>query len=68
HYSCYLTLPFQIPSKSAGQRKKCIRKNPLNKGSEMTLHITKACNTVTTKDCLQWAKHAESYWERCIQK
>ncbi|KAI8883903.1 hypothetical protein K501DRAFT_183453 [Backusella circina FSU 941] len=45
-----------------------IKRSPLKKGDKLTPRVAEACNTVTTKDCLQWVKHAESYWERCIQK
>ncbi|KAI8878094.1 hypothetical protein K501DRAFT_229053 [Backusella circina FSU 941] len=38
-----------------------IRRNPLKQGDELTPRIAEACNTVATKDCLQWVKHAESY-------
>ncbi|KAG2201908.1 hypothetical protein INT46_001567 [Mucor plumbeus] len=38
-----------------------IKRNPLKKGDELTPLTAEACNTATTKDCLQWVKHAESY-------
>lgn len=61
--------PFLNPIEECWSKiKSGIRRNPLRKGDELTPRIAEACNTVTTKDCLQWVKHAESYWERCIQK
>ncbi|KAI9338621.1 hypothetical protein BD770DRAFT_476871 [Pilaira anomala] len=48
--------------------KKNIRRNPLNKSDMLTPRIPEVCTQVTIADCNNWIKHAETYWERCLQK
>lgn len=61
--------PFLNPIEECWSKiKKNIRRNPLEKGDELTPRIAEACKTVTTQDCQDWVKHATSYWDRCLQK
>jgi hypothetical protein len=30
--------------------------------------IGEACSTVTVEDCQGWIRHAETYWDRCLQR
>jgi hypothetical protein len=43
-----------------------IRRNPLAKSDELTLHIAEASQTATVEDYMDWIKHAKSYWDRCL--
>lgn len=45
-----------------------IRKNHLGSNDTLTSRITEACKTVTTEDCQGWIRHAETYWDICLQK
>lgn len=45
-----------------------IRRDALKKDEKLTLRIAEACKTVTPKYCLNWVKHPETYWDRCIQR
>lgn len=46
--------PFLNPIEECWSKiKSGIRRNPLKKDDELTPRIAEACNTVTTKDCLQ---------------
>lgn len=33
----------------------------------LTPRIAEACKQVTVADCQGWIRHAESYWDRCIE-
>ncbi|KAG0737799.1 hypothetical protein G6F57_011932 [Rhizopus arrhizus] len=63
-YSPFLNLIEECWSKI----KKNIRRNPLDKVDHLTPRIAEACNLITKSDCRGWIRHAETYWERCLQK
>ncbi|KAI8635724.1 hypothetical protein BD408DRAFT_325637, partial [Parasitella parasitica] len=44
-----------------------IRRNPLDTGDKLTPRIKEACLTVTADNCIGWIRHAETYWDRCLQ-
>ncbi|ORE00990.1 hypothetical protein BCV72DRAFT_258995 [Rhizopus microsporus var. microsporus] len=48
--------------------KKNIRRSPLDKSNMLTPRIAEACKQVTVTNCQGWIRHAESHWDRCIQK
>lgn len=61
--------PFLNPIEECWSKiKKNIRRNPLNKSDMLTPRIAEACKQVTVADCQGWIRHAESYWDRCIER
>lgn len=48
--------------------KKHIRRNPLDKANTLTPLVAEATATVTTEDCEGWVRHAETYWDRCLDR
>ena len=63
-YSPFLNLIEECWSKT----KKLIRRNPLDKCDTLTPLITEACCKITVEDCKGWIRHAETYWDRCLEK
>lgn len=61
--------PFLNPIEECWSKiKQNIRRNPLKRGDELTPRIAEACKTVTVEDCQGWIRHAETYWDRCLNK
>lgn len=61
--------PFLNPIEECWSKiKKHIRRNPLDKADTLTPRITQAIATVTPEDCKGWVRHAETYWDRCLDK
>jgi transposase len=61
--------PFLNPIEECWSKiKKNIKRNPLDKSDTLTPRIAEACKQVTVTDCQGWIRHAETYWDRCIQK
>jgi hypothetical protein len=61
--------PFLNPIEECWSKiKKNIRRNPLDKTDQLTPRIAEACTLITKSDCQGWIRHAETYWERCLQK
>ncbi|KAG2195265.1 hypothetical protein INT46_001996 [Mucor plumbeus] len=60
--------PFLNPIECWSKIKQNIQRNPLKKGDELKPRIVEACKTVTVEDCQGWIRHAETYWDRCLNK
>ncbi|KAI8642282.1 hypothetical protein BD408DRAFT_318107, partial [Parasitella parasitica] len=45
-----------------------IKRNPLDKADSLTSRLPGACGSVTVQDCQGWIRHAEIFWDRCINK
>ncbi|GAA5814618.1 hypothetical protein MFLAVUS_008117 [Mucor flavus] len=45
-----------------------IKRNPLDKADNLTSRLPGACGSVTVQDCQGWIRHAETFWDRCINK
>ena len=61
--------PFLNPIEECWSKiKQNIRRNPLKKGDELTPRIAEACKTVTVEYCQGWIRHAETYWDRYLNK
>ncbi|KAG0782662.1 hypothetical protein G6F16_006659 [Rhizopus arrhizus] len=61
--------PFLNPIEERWSKiKSNIKRAPLDENSILTPHIVQACQRVTIDDCLDWIRHSESYWDRCINK
>ncbi|KAG1127903.1 hypothetical protein G6F37_013721 [Rhizopus arrhizus] len=61
--------PFLNPIEECWSKiKKNIRRNPLDKSDMLTPRIAEACKQFTVADCQGWIRHAESYWDRCIER
>jgi transposase len=61
--------PFLNPIEECWSKiKQNIRRNPLEEGDELTPRIAGAFCTVIVEDCQGWIRHAETYWDRCIQR
>ncbi|KAG2213333.1 hypothetical protein INT45_013200 [Circinella minor] len=61
--------PFLNPIEECWSKiKKLIRRNPLDERDTLTPRIAEACLKVTVEDCNGWIRHAETYWDRCLEK
>ena len=61
--------PFLNPIEECWSKmKKLIRRNPLDERDTLTPRIAEACLQVTVEDCNGWIRHAETYWDRCLEK
>ncbi|KAI8877529.1 hypothetical protein K501DRAFT_197968 [Backusella circina FSU 941] len=61
--------PFLNPIEECWSKiKSNIKRNPLDTNSMLTPRIVEACQSVTVADCIVWIRHAETYWDRCLQK
>jgi transposase len=61
--------PFLNPIEECWAKiKSQIRRNPLSKDDVLSDRIAEACKTITIDDCQGWIRHAETYWDRCLQK
>jgi transposase len=61
--------PFLNPIEECWAKIKAnIKRNPLSKDDQLSDRISEACHTVTIEDCQGWIRHAETYWDRCLQK
>lgn len=61
--------PFLNPIEECWSKiKKNIRRNPLSKLDQLTPRIAEACATVTVNDCVNWIKHSETFWDRCLNR
>ncbi|KAI8073711.1 hypothetical protein BDF21DRAFT_465136 [Thamnidium elegans] len=45
-----------------------IKRNPLDKADTLTSRLPAACRPVTVQVCQCWVRHAETFWDRCINK
>ncbi|KAG0980959.1 hypothetical protein G6F29_007434 [Rhizopus arrhizus] len=45
-----------------------IKRSPLDKADNLTSRLPGACGSVTAQDCQGWVRHAETFWDRCINK
>ncbi|GAA5811079.1 hypothetical protein MFLAVUS_004508 [Mucor flavus] len=45
-----------------------IKRNPLDKADNLTSRLPGVCGSVTVQDCQGWIRHAETFWDRCINK
>ncbi|CEP15026.1 hypothetical protein [Parasitella parasitica] len=61
--------PFLNPIEECWSKiKSNIKRNPLDKADNLTLHLPGPCGSVTVQDCQGWIRHAETFWDRCINK
>ena len=61
--------PFLNPIEECWAKiKSNIKRNPLDTNSKLTPRIVEACQSVTVEDCMGWIRHAETYWDRCMNK
>lgn len=61
--------PFLNPMEECWSKlKRNIKRNPLDKSDMLTPRIAEACKQVTIGNCNDWIRHAETNWERCLQK
>ncbi|KAG1249600.1 hypothetical protein G6F68_013235 [Rhizopus microsporus] len=61
--------PFLNPIEECWAKiKSNIKRNPLDTNSKLTPRIVEACQSVTAEDCMGWIRHAETYWDRCMDK
>ncbi|KAI8882214.1 hypothetical protein K501DRAFT_187167 [Backusella circina FSU 941] len=61
--------PFLNPIEECWSKiKSNIKRNPLDEADTLTSRLPAACGSVTVKDCQGWVKHAETFWDRCINK
>lgn len=61
--------PFLNPIEECWSKmKKFIRRNPLDESDALTPRIAESCRQITTEDCKGWIRHAETFWDRCLDK
>ena len=61
--------PFLNPIEECWSKiKSNIKRNPLDKADTLTSRLSAACQSVTVEDCQGWVSHAETFWNRCINK
>lgn len=48
--------------------KQHIKRHPLDSHDTLTPRIIAACQTVSRKDCIGWIRHAESFWNSCLNE
>lgn len=61
--------PFLNPIEECWAKiKSNIKRNPLDKADTLTSRLPGACQAVTVEDCQGWIRHAETFWDRCIDK
>lgn len=61
--------PFLNPIEECWSKiKSNIKRNPLDKADTLTSRLPEACGPITVKDCQGWVRHAETFWDRCINK
>ncbi|CEP10225.1 hypothetical protein [Parasitella parasitica] len=61
--------PFLNPIEECWSKiKKHGKRNPLSALDSSTPRIQEACRSVSTKDCLGWIRHSESFWDRCLEE
>lgn len=61
--------PFLNPIEECWSKiKSNIKRSPLDKADNLTSRLPGACGSVTAQDCQGWVRHAETFWDRCINK
>lgn len=61
--------PFLNPIEECWSKiKQHIKRNPLDETDTLTPRITEAISKVTIDDCKGWVRHAETFWDRCLDK